>query len=463
MKNYDLVVIGGGPGGYVSAIKASQLGMRTALVEKEHLGGICLNWGCIPTKALLKSGEIFTKMRDADKYGINASNIEFDLGKIVARSRSVAKTLNNGVRHLLKKNKVEVYDGHAKLLGSGHVEIDSSKDVENISADHIIIATGARARSFPGIEPDGKLVWSYKEAMIPTELPKSILVIGAGAIGIEFANFYNALGVEVTVVEAMNQILPFEDSEIAEIATKSFKGKGIKILTSTMVSALHRHENHVKAVVTRGEDQQEIKVDRVISAVGVVGNTEDIGLENTKVELDGYFIKVNQWMQTSEPGAYAIGDVAGAPCLAHKASHEGIICVEKITGDKNVSPLDKNSIPGCTYSSPQIASVGLTEQKAKELGYNLRIGRFPFIANGKAIAAGETEGLVKTIFNAETGELLGAHMVGADVTEMIQGYVIAKKLETTEEELGQTIFPHPTMSESMHESVLDAFNIAIHI
>lgn len=463
MKNYDLIVIGGGPGGYVSAIKASQLGMKTALVEREHLGGICLNWGCIPTKALLKSGEFFTKMQAADKYGITASNVEFDLGKIVSRSRNVAQTLNNGVRHLLKKNKVEVYDGHAKLLGSGRVEIDSSNEAKNISADHIIIATGARARSFPGIEPDGKLVWSYKEALTPAELPKSILVIGAGAIGIEFANFYNALGVEVTVVEAMPQILPFEDSEIAEIATKSFQGKGIKILTSTMVSTLYKHENRVSAVVMQGEEEQEIDVDRVISAVGVVGNVENIGLENTGVELDGFFIKVNPWLQTAEPGVYAIGDVAGAPCLAHKASHEGIICVEKISGAPNVSPLDKESIPGCTYSNPQVASVGLTEQKAKELGYNLRIGRFPFVANGKAIAAGETEGLVKTIFNAETGELLGAHMIGAEVTEMIQGYVIAKKLETTEVELEQTIFPHPTMSESMHESVLDAFNIAIHI
>lgn len=463
MKNYDLVVIGGGPGGYVSAIKASQLGMKTALVEREHLGGICLNWGCIPTKALLKSGELITKMRDADKYGISVSDIKFDLKKIVARSRSVAGTLNNGIGHLLKKNKIDVYDGHAKLLGSGRVEIDFDNETKNISADHIIISTGARARIFPGIEPDGKLVWSYKEAMTPAELPKSILVIGAGAIGIEFANFYNALGVEVTVVEAMPQILPFEDNEIAEIAAKSFRGKGINILTSTMVSVLNRHENHVKAVVVQGEDKQEIVVDRVISAVGVVGNTENVGLENTKVELDGCFIKVNQWSQTSEPGVYAIGDVAGAPCLAHKASHEGIICVEKISGDMNVSPLDKNSIPGCTYSSPQVASVGFTEKKAIELGYNLRIGRFPFMANGKAIAAGETEGLVKTIFDAETGELLGAHMVGAEVTEMIQGYVIAKKLETTEEELEQTIFAHPTMSESMHESVLDAFNKALHI
>ncbi|MEH6576955.1 MAG: dihydrolipoyl dehydrogenase [Amphritea sp.] len=463
MKNYDLVVIGGGPGGYVSAIRASQLGMKTALVEREHLGGICLNWGCIPTKALLKSGELIAKIKNADKYGISVSDLEFDLNKIVARSRSVAGSLNNGIGHLLKKNKIDVYDGHAKLLSSGSIEVDTGIDVKNISADHIIISTGARARSFPGIEPDGKLVWSYKEAMTPDELPKSILVIGAGAIGIEFANFYNALGVEVTVVEAMHQILPFEDNEIADIAAKSFRAKGIKILTNTMVSALHKHENTVTAVVAQGEDKQEIVVDRVISAVGVVGNTESVGLENTKVELDGCFIKVNEWSQTAEPGVYAIGDVAGAPCLAHKASHEGVICVEKISGDTSVQPLDKNSIPGCTYSSPQVASVGFTEKKAIDLGYNVRIGRFPFMANGKAIAAGETEGLVKTIFDAETGELLGAHMVGAEVTEMIQGYVIAKKLETTEEELEQTIFAHPTMSESMHESVLDAFDKALHI
>ena len=462
MKNYDLVVIGGGPGGYVTAIRASQLGMKTALVEREHLGGICLNWGCIPTKALLKSAELFAKMREADKYGIAASDVKFDLKKMVARSRTVAKKLNDGVKHLLKKNTADVYLGHAKLLGSGRVEIDDNKETKNIFSDHIIIATGARARSFPGIEPDGKLVWSYKEAMTPAELPKSILVIGAGAIGIEFANFYNTLGVEVTVVEAMSQILPFEDHEIAEIATKCFNEKGIKIFTSTTVSALHKQDNHVKAILAKGEDKQEIVVDRVISAVGVVGNIENIGLDNTNIELDGCFIKVNEWLQTSEPGVYAIGDVAGAPCLAHKASHEGIICVEKIAGENNVTPLDKTSIPGCTYSSPQVASVGLTEKKAIELGYQLRIGRFPFLANGKAIAAGETEGLVKTIFDAATGELLGAHMVGAEVTEMIQGFVIAKQLETTEQELEETIFAHPTMSESMHESVLDAFNKVIH-
>lgn len=463
MENYDLIVIGGGPGGYVSAIRASQLGMKTALVEREHLGGICLNWGCIPTKALLKSGELINKIRDADKYGISVSDFSFDLEKIVSRSRGIAKTLNNGIGHLLKKNKVDVYDGHATLQGAGRVAVDDGTDTVNISADHIILSTGARARSFPGIEPDGKLVWSYKEAMTPAELPQSILVIGAGAIGIEFANFYNALGVDVTVVEAMPQILPFEDTEIAEIAAKSFRGKGIKILTNTLVSALDKHENSITAVVTQGDDSQEIVVDRVISAVGVVGNTENIGLENTRIELDGCFIKVDPWSQTAEPGVYAIGDVAGAPCLAHKASHEGVICVERISGDTSVQPLDKSSIPGCTYSSPQVASVGFTEKKAIDFGYKIRIGRFPFMANGKAIAAGETEGLVKTIFDEATGELLGAHMVGAEVTEMIQGYVIAKKLETTEAELEQTIFAHPTMSESMHESVLNAFDKALHI
>jgi dihydrolipoamide dehydrogenase len=437
--------------------------MRTALVEREHLGGICLNWGCIPTKALLKSGELINKIKDSDKYGISVSGLEFDLNKIVARSRSIAASLNNGIGHLLKKNKIDVYDGHAKLVGSGGVEIDTGNDITSISADHIIISTGARARNFPGIEPDGKLVWSYREAMTPEALPNSILVIGAGAIGIEFANFYNALGVDVTVVEAMSQILPFEDSEIADIAAKCFRAKGIKIMTNTKVNVLHKHDKTITAIVVHGEEKQEILVDRVISAVGVVGNTENVGLENTKVVLQGCFIQVNEWSQTAEPGVYAVGDVAGAPCLAHKASHEGVICVEKIFGEPNVQSLDRNLIPGCTYSNPQVASVGFTEQKAKDLGYNVRIGRFPFMANGKAIAAGETDGLVKTIFDSYTGELLGAHMVGAEVTEMIQGYVIAKKLETTEEELESTIFAHPTMSESMHESILDAFDKALHI
>jgi len=461
---YDVIVVGGGPGGYVTAIRAGQIGLKTALIEREHLGGICLNWGCIPTKSLLRSAEIFEYMKQASSFGLSADGVGFDLQKIVARSRRIAKQLNGGVTQLLKKNKIKVYDGQAQLLGGGKLRIETDDNTsEELSATHIILATGARARDLPGLEADGKLVWTYKEAMTPKSLPKSILVIGAGAIGIEFASFYNSLGVDVTVVEVMPQILPVEDAEIAEFAAKAFAKQGIKILTNTEVTKLRKGRNELTAVLNRNEEQSEITVDRVISAVGVVGNHENLGLENTRVEVDRSFVVVNEWSETAEPGVYAIGDLAGPPCLAHKASHEGIICVERIVGTPNIHPLNKLTVPGCTYSRPQIASVGLTEQAARDTGYTVRIGSFPFQANGKAIALGETEGMIKTVFDDKTGELLGAHMVGAEVTELIQGFGIAQSLETTEQELMRTVFPHPTLSEMMHEATLDAFDKVIHI
>ena len=461
---YDVIVVGGGPGGYVTAIRAGQIGLKTALIEREHLGGICLNWGCIPTKSLLRSAEIFEYMKQASSFGLSAEGIGFDLQQIVARSRRIAKQLNGGVAQLLKKNKIKVYDGQAQLLGGGKLRIENDdKAIEESSAAHIILATGARARDLPGLEADGKLVWTYKEAMTPKSLPKSILVIGAGAIGIEFASFYNSLGVDVTVVEVMPQILPVEDAEIAEFAAKAFAKQGIKILTNTKVTELRKGRNELTAVLIRNEEQSEITVDRVISAVGVVGNHENLGLENTRVEVDRSYVVVNEWSETAEPGVYAIGDLAGPPCLAHKASHEGIICVERIAGTPNIHPLNKLTVPGCTYSRPQIASIGLTEQAARDAGYAVRIGNFPFQANGKAIALGETEGMIKTVFDDKTGELLGAHMVGAEVTELIQGFGIAQSLESTEQELMHTVFPHPTLSEMMHEATLDAFDKVIHI
>jgi dihydrolipoamide dehydrogenase len=461
--DYDVIVVGGGPGGYVTAIRAAQLGMNTALVEREHLGGICLNWGCIPTKALLRSAEVYEQMLHAESYGLSAKEVEFDLDKIVARSRSIAKQLNGGVGHLLKKNKIKVYDGSARLLGAGKLQIEAKgKNLEQLSGTHIILATGARARNLPGLESDGKLVWSYKEAMTPKNMPESILVMGAGAIGIEFASFYNSLGVAVTVVEVLPEILPVEDEEISRFVATSLGKQGIKIMTGTMVKELRKSRNSVTAVLEQQGDRTEIKVDRVISAVGVVGNHEELGLENTSVEIDRSFIISDEWSQTAEPGVYAIGDIAGPPCLAHKASHEGIICVERIAGVPGIHPLDKAAVPGCTYSKPQVASVGLTEQQAIDQGYDIKVGRFPFQANGKAIALGEAEGLIKTLFDQATGELLGAHMVGAEVTELIQGFGIAQTLETTEQELMHTVFPHPTLSEMMHESVLDAFDRAVH-
>ena len=462
-KSFDVVVIGGGPGGYVAAIRAAQLGMKAAVVEAEHLGGICLNWGCIPTKALLRSSEIHHILGHLDDFGLSAKDIQFDLKKVVERSRGVAKQLSGGIAHLLKKNKVTVFDGWGKLQGSGKVTVEKGgKVVDTLSGKHIIVATGARARTLPGIEPDGKQVWTYKEAMVPEKMPKSLLVIGSGAIGIEFASFYRSMGADVTVVEIMDRVLPVEDEEISKLAQKAFEKQGMKIITGAKVTNLDKSKSAVKVHVETSKGKEEISVDAVISAVGIVANTENIGLEKTKVKLDRGHIVTNEWMETGEKGVYAIGDVTGAPWLAHKASHEGIICVEKIAGQKDVHPMNKLNIPGCTYCHPQVASVGLTEKAAKEQGYKLKVGRFPFMGNGKAIALGEPEGLIKTIFDEKTGELLGAHMIGAEVTEMIQGYVVAKTLETTEQELMHTIFPHPTLSEMMHESVLDAYGKAIH-
>ena len=457
--SFDLIVIGGGPGGYVAAIRAAQLGLKTALVEREHLGGICLNWGCIPTKALLRSAEIYGHMKHAGDFGLQVKDIGFDLQKVVERSRGVAKRLNSGVGHLLKKNKVTVFEGHARLAGKGQVAIENNG---TISAPHIILATGARARVLPGLEPDGKQVWTYKEALVPGSMPKSLLVIGSGAIGIEFASFYNTLGADVTVVEVLPQIMPAEDEEIAGIARKALEKQGIKILTGAMVKGLDKQQRKVVANVEQGGQTTQIDAEVVISAVGVTPNSEELGLENTSVKTDHGFVVTNEWCATNEPGVYAIGDLAGAPCLAHKASHEGILCVEKIAGLPDLHPMDMDRIPGCTYCNPQVASVGLTEAQAKEKGLEIKVGRFPFMANGKAIALGEPEGLVKTVFDAKTGELLGAHMVGAEVTEMIQGFGIAQTLETTEAELMHTVFAHPTLSEMMHESVLDAYGRAIH-
>jgi dihydrolipoamide dehydrogenase len=457
-QSFDIIVVGGGPGGYVAAIRAAQLGFNTALVEREHLGGICLNWGCIPTKALLRTSEIYHLLHRLDEFGLKAENISFDFKKVIDRSRKVAGQLSGGIKHLLKKNKVTVFDGHGKLLGKGRLVVGD----KTLKAPHIILATGARARVLPGLEPDGKLVWTYKEAMTPPEMPKSVLVVGSGAIGVEFASFYRSMGAAVTIAEVMDRIVPVEDADISAFVRKQFEKQGMKILTSAKVLKLTKAANNVTADVEVGGKVEKIIVDRVISAVGIDGNVENIGLENTKVKVDRGHIVINQWLQTDEPGVYAIGDVAGPPWLAHKASHEGVICVEKIKGLPDVHPLKVENIPGCTYCMPQIASVGLTEAKAKEKGYTVKVGKFPFIGNGKAIALGEPEGMVKTVFDAKTGELLGAHMVGAEVTELIQGYGIAKTLESTEIELMHAVFPHPTLSEMMHESVLDAYGRAIH-
>ena len=459
---FDLAVVGGGPGGYVAAIRAAQLGMNTAVIEREHLGGICLNWGCIPTKALLRVSEINHLLTNIDAFGFSVSDVQFDLAKVVKRSRDVAGQLSGGVKHLLRKNKVTVFDGHASLAGPGGISIAKNGDrVADIGARHIVLATGARARSLPGLEPDGKLIWTYKEAMIPDALPKSLLVIGSGAIGIEFASFYRDLGVDVTVVEVMERILPVEDEEISTLARKAFESQGMSIHTSAAVKQLKPGRNGVTATIEAEGKSTEILVDRVVLAVGIVGNVENLGLEDTRVRVEKAHIAVNQWLETDEPGVYAIGDLVGPPWLAHKASHEGVICVERIAG-LDTHPLDVTRIPGCTYCRPQIASVGLTEHAAREQGHDVNVGRFPFIGNGKAVALGDTEGLVKTVFDTKTGELLGAHMIGAEVTELIQGYAVAKALETTEAELIESVFPHPTLSETMHESVLDAYGRVLH-
>jgi dihydrolipoamide dehydrogenase len=461
--SFDLVVLGGGPGGYVAAIRAAQLGMQTAVVEREHLGGICLNWGCIPTKALLRTSELYHLMHHLDQFGLSAKEISFDAAKVVARSRAVAKQLSNGVAYLLRKNKVTVFDGEGKLAGAGKLAVaKDGKLVADLAAKHIIVATGARARSLPGLEPDGKLVWTYKEAMVPAAIPKSLLVVGSGAIGIEFASFYRDMGAEVTVVEVLERVLPVEDEEISAFARKSFEKQGIKIHTSATVKSLKRGRANVTAQIEAGGKAFEVTAERVILAIGITGNVEEIGLEGTGVKVERSHIVADEWLRTGEPGVYAIGDVVGPPWLAHKAMHEGVICVEHIAGLNDVHPLDTRNIPGCTYCRPQVASVGLTEKAAREAGHEVRVGHFPFIGNGKAIASGEPEGMVKTVFDAKTGELLGAHMVGAEVTELIQGYAIAKTLETTEAELIRTIFPHPTISETMHEAVLDAYGRALH-
>ncbi len=470
-SRFDIIIIGSGPGGYVTAIRAAQLGMKTAIVEREYLGGICLNWGCIPTKALLRSAEIFHYMQNAKAYGLTAEKVGYDPSAVVKRSRAVSKRLNDGVGFLMKKNKVAVIWGEASVEAPGKLAVKAVKSEAPkgalgpgaYQAEHIIIATGARPRVLPGIEPDKKLVWTYFEAMIPDRLPKSLLVIGSGAIGIEFASFYRTFGAEVTVVEVLPQILPAEDAEIAAFARKQFEKQGIKIFTSAKVTKLDKKADGVTATVEDGKGgTQKLDIERVISAVGVAGNIENLGLEKVGVKTERGAIIVDPFNRTSVPGIYAIGDVSGPPLLAHKAEHEGVICVEAIKG-LHPHPMDKRLIPGCTYCTPQIASVGLTEQAAKEMKLDIRVGRFPFVGNGKAIALGEDQGLVKVIFDKKTGALLGAHMVGAEVTELIQGYVVAMNLETTEEELMHTVFPHPTLSEMMKEAVLDAYGRVLNI
>lgn len=474
---YDIIVIGGGPGGYVAAIRAAQLGLKTAVVEREHMGGICLNWGCIPTKALLRSAEIYHYMNHAKDYGLVADKIGYDAAAIVQRSRGVSGRLNGGIGMLMKKNKIDVIWGEANIAKPGEVVVTEPKKpavqpqtpppkgtlpAGTYQAKHIIVATGARPRALPGIEPDGKLIWTYFEAMKPEAMPKSLLVMGSGAIGIEFASFYRTMGAEVTVVEVLPQILPVEDAEIAAHARKRFEKQGIKIITGAKVTKVEKGANSVTATIDDGKATQTLTAERLISAVGVVGNIENLGLEKLGVKIDRGTVVTDGLGRTNVPGIYAIGDVAGPPMLAHKAEHEGVICVETIKG-LDTHPMEKLKIPGCTYCHPQIASVGLTEAKAKEQGLDIRVGRFPFVGNGKAIALGEPEGLVKTIFDKKTGQLLGAHLVGAEVTELIQGFVIAMNLETTEEELIHAVFPHPTLSETMHESVLDAYGRVIHI
>jgi dihydrolipoamide dehydrogenase len=462
-QTFDLIVLGGGPGGYVAAIRGAQLGMKTAVVEREHLGGICLNWGCIPTKALLRTSEINHLLHHLPDFGFAPVESRYEIDKVVKRSRAVAKQLSSGVAHLLRKNKVTVFDGSGRLAGKQTLTVEKDgKPAATLKAPHIILATGARARQLPGVESDGKLIWTYKDAMVPASFPKSLLVIGSGAIGIEFASFYRNMGAEVTVVEVLPRILPVEDEEISAFARKAFEKQGMRIMAGAQVKSAKKNAKDVTVSLQANGKAQDITVERVISAVGIVGNVENIGLEDTGVKVDRTHVVIDEYCRTGEPGVYAIGDLVGPPWLAHKASHEGVICVEKIAGLNDVHPMNVRNIPGCTYCRPQVASVGLTEARAKEEGYEVKVGRFPFIANGKAIAMGEPEGMVKTVFDARTGELLGAHMVGAEVTEMIQGYTIARTLESTEAELMHTIFPHPTVSETMHEAVLDAYGRAIH-
>ncbi|MCJ7873626.1 dihydrolipoyl dehydrogenase [Phaeobacter sp. J2-8] len=461
-QSFDMIVIGAGPGGYVAAIRGAQLGLKVAIVEREHMGGICLNWGCIPTKALLRSSEVYHLMQNAGAYGLGADAVHYDLDAVVKRSRGVAAQLNAGIGHLMKKNKITTFMGRAKISAPGRVSVATDTEVKEITAKHIVLATGARARELPGFEADGDLVWTYKHALTPPRMPKKLLVIGSGAIGIEFASFYNTLGADTTVVEVMDRILPVEDAEISGLAKKAFKKQGMTIRENTMVKKLDRGNGQVTAhIETKGKVTEET-FDSVILAVGIVGNTEDLGLEALGAKVEKTHVVVDSYCRTGVEGLYAIGDLAGAPWLAHKASHEGVMVAELIAGQKPHA-VDPNAIAGGTYCQPQIASVGLTEVQAKEACHDIRVGRFPFIGNGKAIALGEPEGLVKTIFDAKTGALLGAHMIGAEVTELIQGYVVGRQLETTEEDLMNTVFPHPTLSEMMHESVLDAFGRALHM
>ncbi|MES2967519.1 MAG: dihydrolipoyl dehydrogenase [Pseudomonadota bacterium] len=459
--NFDLIVIGAGPGGYVAAIRAAQLGLSVAIVERENLGGICLNWGCIPTKALLRSAEVFHLMHRAKEFGLSATGVDFDLPAVVARSRGVAKQLSGGIGHLMKKHKITVFMGTATIPAKGKVQVKTEKGTDDLTAKNIILATGARARELPGLEADGDLVWTYRHALQPKRMPKKLLVIGSGAIGIEFASFFNTLGADTTVVEVMDRVLPVEDAEVSAFAKKAFVKQGMKILEKTTVKKLDRAPGKVTAHLEANGTTTTQDFDTVISAVGIVGNVEGLGLEALGVKIDRTHVVTDEFCRTGIDGLFAIGDIAGAPWLAHKASHEGVMVAELIAGG-HPHPIKPNSIAGCTYCYPQVASVGLTEAKAKQAGHTIKVGKFPFIGNGKAIALGEAEGFIKTIFDAKTGELLGAHMIGAEVTELIQGYVIGRTLETTEEDLMNTVFPHPTLSEMMHESVLDAYGRAIH-
>ncbi len=464
--DYDLIVIGGGPGGYVAAIRASQLGMTVALVEDKHLGGICLNWGCIPTKALLRASEIRHMLDNVDEFGFTVSGIKMDINNITKRSRKVASQLSSGISHLLKKNKVQVFEGFGSLVKDTSnikkVRIKIKDNNIEKTAKNVILATGARSKNLPFVSSDGVNIWDYKTAMTPSKLPSSLIIVGSGAIGMEFASFYNDLGVDVTVVEALPSILPNEDTDISKIVKLNFEKRGIKIRTNSALKSVTTKENSVSAEIITNEKVETINSEKLILAIGIIANTEKLGLKDFNVKIDKGHIVTNEFLETDEKGVYAIGDITDGPWLAHKASHEGILCVEKIAGHQNLKPIDKTSIPGCTYCRPQVASIGMTETQARSKNLNLKIGKFPFIGNGKAIALGDSEGLIKTIFNKDTGELIGAHMVGPEVTELIQGFSIAKKLETTEYELMHTIFPHPTLSEGIHESVLDAYNQAIH-
>ena len=462
-KSYDMIVIGAGPGGYVAAIRGAQLGLNVAIIEREHMGGVCLNWGCIPTKAMLRSSEVFHLLKRAGEFGLKADGIDYDLDAVVKRSRKVAKQLNGGVGHLMKKNKVAIVMGEATLTAKDKVSVKTENGTEELASKAIVLATGAHARELPGLEADGDLIWTYKHALVPKRMPSKLLVIGSGAIGIEFASFYNTLGASTTVVEVMDRILPAEDAEISALAKKAFIAQGMTIMEKAAVKQIDRGKGKAVAHIESGGKLDKQEFDTVILAVGIAGNVDGLGLEALGVRVEGTHVVTDAHCRTGVDGIYAIGDVAGAPWLAHKASHEGVMVAELIAGRNDVHPVRPDSIAGCTYCSPQIASVGYSEAKARELGHEVRVGRFPFIGNGKAIALGEPEGLIKTVFDAKTGELLGAHMIGAEVTELIQGYVVGRTLETTEEDLMNTVFPHPTLSEMMHESVLEAYGRAMHI